>query len=348
MNDEFRRLQELAGIKEMKVDNPLTVNIKRLETGDKLIVIKTVYWDEEGDKPTLTPQQGEYGVFTYKDDVWELKKDNILVATCIQSNDPYSVGNTILIATIISISRLGAFKHIRKSEVKEIKIGNPIPLKNLKVGDKLRVVKNVYNTSPNPNIRSDSRVNMIQTTEPTSRSRVPDYLWVIGEIWVVESTDGLGVMKCISNGENYNHINHINIKYTQNLIDMGVFKYENRLQELAGINEMKIGNPIKVDPRRLKVGDKLRVKKEVYRVSDPENPRGPSLYFNTAEEANAVEPRGNRLSYIDVGDVYIVTGFAPGIDPSKPKIYLECREIGDDIGPTTALRLINFGVFEYA
>jgi hypothetical protein len=230
MNDEFRRLQELAGIKEMKVDNPLTVNIKYLETGDKLIVIKTVYWDEEGDKPTLTPQQGEYGVFTYKDDVWELKKDNILVATCIQSNDPYSVGNTILNATIISISRLGAFKHIRKSEVKEI----------------------------------------------------------------------------------------------------------------------KIGNPIKVDPRRLKVGDNLRVKKEVYQVSDPKNPYGPSLYFNTAKEANAVEPRGNRLSYVNVGDIYTVTGFTLGIDPSNPYIFLECHETGGNIGSTTALRLINFGVFEYA
>jgi hypothetical protein len=120
-----------------------------------------------------------------------------------------------------------------------------------------------------------------------------------------------------------------------------------RLQELAGINEMKIENPIKIDPRRLKVGDKLRVKKEVYRTADPNNPYGPSLYFNTAEEADAVEPRGNRLSYVDVGDIYTVVG-TDFKDPDKPKIYLECREIGDDIGPTTALRLIDFGVFEYA
>lgn len=108
---------------------------------------------------------------------------------------------------------------------------------------------------------------------------------------------------------------------------------------------MKIGNPIKVDPNRLKVGDKLRVKKEVYRAADPENPRGSSLYFDTAEEANAVEPRGNRSSYVDLNDVYTVTGFRGG---TPPIIHLECPEIGDDIGSTTALKLINFGAFEYA
>ena len=109
---------------------------------------------------------------------------------------------------------------------------------------------------------------------------------------------------------------------------------------------MKVGNPIKVDPRRLNVGDKLRVKKEVYRAAGPNNPYGPFLYFNTAEEANAVEPRGNRLSYVNIGDVYIVVG-TDFKDPNKPKILLDCPEIGDDIGPTTALRLINFDVFEY-
>lgn len=108
---------------------------------------------------------------------------------------------------------------------------------------------------------------------------------------------------------------------------------------------MKIGNPIKVDPRRLKVGDKLRVKKEVYRATDPNNQRS-SVYFNTAEEANALEPRGNRLSYVNIGDVYNVVGVDLR-DPNKPKITMVCYEIGDEIGPTTALKLINFDVFEY-
>ena len=106
---------------------------------------------------------------------------------------------------------------------------------------------------------------------------------------------------------------------------------------------MIINNPVPVDPHRLKVGDKLRVKKEVYRAADPENPRGSSLYFNTAEEANAVDSRGYRLSYVDIDDVYKVTGFAPGVEP---QIHLYCQEIGDDVGPTTALRLIKFDVFE--
>jgi len=106
---------------------------------------------------------------------------------------------------------------------------------------------------------------------------------------------------------------------------------------------MIINNPVPVDPHRLKVGDKLRVKKEVYRATDPNADPGPSLYFNTAEEANAVNPRGNRLSYIDVDDVYKVTGFTPGVEPV---IHLYCQEIADDIGPTTALRLIKFDVFE--
>jgi hypothetical protein len=107
---------------------------------------------------------------------------------------------------------------------------------------------------------------------------------------------------------------------------------------------MKIGNPIKIDPQRLKVGDKLRVKKEVYRATDPNNRYGPSIYFNTAEEANALEPRGTRLSYIDIGDVYVVTEIFHKSIPIK--IYLTCPETGDDIGPSTALRLINFGAFE--
>jgi len=108
---------------------------------------------------------------------------------------------------------------------------------------------------------------------------------------------------------------------------------------------MQVGNPIKVDPKRLKEGDKLRVKKEIYRAHDPINPNGPSVYFNTAEEANALEPRrGTRLPYIDLGDVYVVTEIFLTLTPIR--IYLTCPETGDDIMPTTALRLINFGVFE--
>ena len=107
---------------------------------------------------------------------------------------------------------------------------------------------------------------------------------------------------------------------------------------------MKIGNPIKIDPKRLKEGDKLRVKKEIYAAWDPNNPNSSSVYFNTAEEANALEPRGNRLPYIDMGDVYIVTEIFPTLTPIK--IYLYCLETEDVIMPTTALRLINFDVFE--
>jgi len=110
---------------------------------------------------------------------------------------------------------------------------------------------------------------------------------------------------------------------------------------------MKINNPTHLDPKNLKIGDKLRVKKKVYRATDPNNRYGPSIYVNTAEEANALEPRGNRLPYVDLGDVYNVVEFETSADPSKPpKIYLVCYEIGDEIGPATALKLINFGVFE--
>jgi hypothetical protein len=110
---------------------------------------------------------------------------------------------------------------------------------------------------------------------------------------------------------------------------------------------MKIGNPIKVDPRKLKKGDKLRVKKEVYRARDPQNPVK-TIYCNTKEECEAIDHRPNAFSFVDVGDVYTVIDFVPGVDPSQPKIFLECRAIGDDIGPIIALKLINFGAFEYA
>ena len=43
MNDEFRRLRELAGIKEMKIGNPVPVSLENIKEGDELRVIKTVY-----------------------------------------------------------------------------------------------------------------------------------------------------------------------------------------------------------------------------------------------------------------------------------------------------------------
>jgi hypothetical protein len=110
---------------------------------------------------------------------------------------------------------------------------------------------------------------------------------------------------------------------------------------------MKINNPTYLDPRNLKIGDKLRVKKKAYRVNNPNDP-GNSIYVNTEKEANDIEPRGTRLPYVNVGDVYDVVGFeANPSKPPTPRIFLLCYELGDDIGPATALKLINFGVFEY-
>jgi hypothetical protein len=113
---------------------------------------------------------------------------------------------------------------------------------------------------------------------------------------------------------------------------------------------MKIGNPIKVDPRKLKKGDKLRVKKEVFPAMDPNNIAAPRIYCNTREECARIinRPANYIHSFADVGDIYTVTDFVPGIDPSQPKIFLDCSETGDDIGPRTAIKLINFGAFEYA
>lgn len=222
-----------------------------------------------------------------------------------------------------------------------MKIGNPIKVdpSRLKVGDKLRVKKEAYRAKDPNDPYNPVYCNTKEECEAVDPRPNAYSLVNVGDVYTVTEiyptlTPIRIYLVCRETGED------IGPKTALDLINFEVF-------ELADIKEMKIGNPIKVDPRRLKVGDKLRVKKEVYRASNPDNPTGPSVYFNTAEEADALEPRGNRLSYIDVGDIYIVVG-TDFRDPNKPKIYLECREIGDDIGPTTALRLINFGAFEPA
>jgi len=225
------------------------------------------------------------------------------------------------------------FKRLQElAGIKEITIGNPLPLKNLTVGDKLRVVKEVYNTPAAPNITIDSRVNMIQTTEPTPRSRVPDYLWVIGEVWRVESTDGLGIMKCISDGGNYNHINNINIEYTQNLIDMGVFKYENRLQELAGIKEIIVGNPLTINVEKLKKGDKLKVIKTVY-------------WDQEGKDLSLTPQPGEYGAFIHENDVWEVRR-------SGTYIVLKCIQsdndpysVGNEIGSGSIVSLSKLGAF---
>jgi hypothetical protein len=118
-----------------------------------------------------------------------------------------------------------------------------------------------------------------------------------------------------------------------------------RLQKLAGIREMKIRNPTKIDPRTLKIGDQLRVVKEAYPVRDPDNPRAPRIaYCSTREEC----ARRNNLpidyihSFADIGDIFIVDEIYPGVG-----VTLFCPETGDDIGPKSSLKLIEFGAFEY-
>jgi hypothetical protein len=43
MSNEFRRLQKLAGIREMQIINPLPVSLETIKEGDKLRVKNTVY-----------------------------------------------------------------------------------------------------------------------------------------------------------------------------------------------------------------------------------------------------------------------------------------------------------------
>ena len=125
----------------------------------------------------------------------------------------------------------------------------------------------------------------------------------------------------------------------------GQWLIENKLTSQSRLDEVSIGNPIKVNPSKLKVGDKLKVIKEVFRARDPKidsNQQYPFRFFNTFEEAESEGQNPRRNSYIDVDDIYIVEK----ID-STEEIYLKnTSQGGDKIDPPVSLILIKFDVFE--
>jgi hypothetical protein len=83
MNDEFKRLQELAGIKEMKVGNPIPVKFNDLKIGDKLRTVKNVYNNIGYGGITLEP--GDNDPFTMVGDVWKVQGTGPFIQmVCIQ------------------------------------------------------------------------------------------------------------------------------------------------------------------------------------------------------------------------------------------------------------------------
>jgi hypothetical protein len=115
MNDEFRRLQELAGIKEITIGNPVIVKPEDLKEGDKLRITKTVYWGENDTLTTSIPDPlflGIHGAFANKNDIWEVQKEsNSLILRCIQSIEARDIGVMIGPESINLLSELGVLKY---------------------------------------------------------------------------------------------------------------------------------------------------------------------------------------------------------------------------------------------
>jgi hypothetical protein len=109
-----------------------------------------------------------------------------------------------------------------------------------------------------------------------------------------------------------------------------------RLQELAGIKEMRIGNPIPVKYDDLKIGDKLRVTKDVYYLSKEETG---TIYLT-------LDPGRNKLQYTESGDIWRVESI--GV---FGQLQLKCiqgeNNLGDIISTIAVKKLIDLGAFRY-
>jgi len=113
MNSEFKRMQQLAGIKEIKVKNPTQLNINDLKIGDKLLIKHT----------------DPFVAFVFRvGQVWE-------IANIDENHEHYRLVNTNT-QTSLGFSKRdlsemienGVFEYAKKTNVDEIKVKNPIVL----------------------------------------------------------------------------------------------------------------------------------------------------------------------------------------------------------------------------
>jgi hypothetical protein len=206
MNIEFKRMQQLAGIKEITIGDPTKIYINDLKIGDKL---KVKHVDE-------------FIAFVFRvGQVWEIANidEDREHYRLVNSNTQTSLGFSK--RDIEELINSGTFEYAKESKTNEIKINNPtlIEFENLKVGDKL-IVKHVG--SNNWGIKYN-----------------------VGDIWeIIDITEGwmLAMGHMFYKLEHVNGNKEIHSLYDNEMkeaVDSGVFGYYKK----SKTNEAMILNP---------------------------------------------------------------------------------------------------------
>jgi hypothetical protein len=120
-----------------------------------------------------------------------------------------------------------------------------------------------------------------------------------------------------------------------------------RLQELAGIKEMRISNPVPVSLETIKEGDKLRVKNTVYQVDNKiRSTSGREITVGSKYVPREQAPP-DTPPYVNEGDIYIVRGVSKIIPLYNMLECIQGKYLEDQIPTWPAVKLINQGIFTY-
>ena len=208
MNNEFKRMQRLAGIKEMVVNNPVLVKFEDLKIGDKLIVRHI----DPNDNWKITYKVGEVWKITDIIEGWMLATGHMLYKMEQVNGDKEShyLYDTQMKKAVDS----NVFDYYRKPKTNEMKVNNPTQLNinDLKIGDKL----------------------LIKHTDPFVA-----FVFRVGQVWEIANID--------EEYEHYRLVNtntQTSLGFSERdlseMIENGVFEYAKK----TNVDEIKVKNPI--------------------------------------------------------------------------------------------------------
>jgi hypothetical protein len=206
MNNEFKRMQQLAGIKEIKIQDPTKVNINNLKVGDELIVKHNKGWEN-----TLF-EVGQIWRITEIRDEWQTLTGSIFykIEPVNNDNDSHYIFDDQLKKAIND----DIFEYYKKSKVDEIKVQDPtkLSINNLEIGDKL----------------------LVKHTDPFVA-----FVFRVGQVWEVVNIDEDYEHYRLVNTNNQTSLG-FSRRDIEDLIQNGVFEYYKEPR----VNEIKIKNPV--------------------------------------------------------------------------------------------------------
>ena len=110
---------------------------------------------------------------------------------------------------------------------------------------------------------------------------------------------------------------------------------------------MRISNPIHVSLKNLNEGDKLRVKKTVYQVSNKiRSITGAEMIVGSKYVSREQAPPGTP-HYVMEGDIYIVRSISAVLPLYNMLECIQGVDLGEQLPTVPSVKLINQGVFEY-